>query len=635
MRTYKVLAQFITFQFLAVAISACAALTSATIDELNTEAESPQGVSYYLPKGVIDLTLSVEPRKAIFTLTIDGPRYIPDPGERYYLRYRPLPNYEDKISVETNNRSFLKAVRASSTDHTHGIIVNVAKALSVVGALEAAPLPEAALTLVKVTLDPLDGDDMKAALRQINQHLKAYINEAVKSCGYFGGEISTAGGDSNTLLSPPSVERTKLQKKAEKARALTASDKAILYYDYMTTQYRELPPKRFEEISDKKKRAEEEKKYEEDPNNWTNPINLRQQLRTTEARKQIVDARIARVLRELGKQNNQPPESFACDLEPETALTKAVSANGDDVIKLVDQPRSENDAADTSNPPPKPTDLCDLLLDQKRTEALRVKLQKAIDDYDQKVKEIAQARNDQKNYCANYQKLVSKPEATKTQDAKVSASDTAQQSVTLAAIMRISPISDPDSRVEVNYTSYGAAPSDCSQGICYRPKVPFRLVYGLITDPIAKQDGQFDVGNESVVSMDTAMVELPNREQPITIDIRRAFFINKVQNITFDDDGFLTNVEINKPSELLAVSKVPLDVIDAVAAGLKIRVDLATQQKNLIQREAALLNAQAKLRDTRTQLESGAAARSASSLESSPVRPAGSRPAAASPDIPQ
>jgi hypothetical protein len=131
----------------------------------------------------------------------------------------------------------------------------------------------------------------------------------------------------------------------------------------------------------------------------------------------------------------------------------------------------------------------------------------------------------------------------------------------------------------------GRASPNCTEGICYRPKEPFRIDYG--------------VGS----IRRSRIVEIPNEAPLIGIDIRRALFVEKVINIEFDADGFLQEVRIGKPSETLAVSSLPLAVIDAIATGLAPRLDYLNRQVEFARRDAALIQAEASLQQTRRQLD--------------------------------
>lgn len=125
------------------------------------------------------------------------------------------------------------------------------------------------------------------------------------------------------------------------------------------------------------------------------------------------------------------------------------------------------------------------------------------------------------------------------------------------------------------------APANCSVGLCYRPKEPYVVSFG--------------VG----VTRHVKIIELPNRATPVEIDITRAFFVSKIHEISFDGDGFLNNVRIEKPSELVEVSKLPLSVIDAMGNALSVRISVVTQQTNIARKKAALLESQATLQQAK------------------------------------
>ena len=88
------------------------------------------------------------------------------------------------------------------------------------------------------------------------------------------------------------------------------------------------------------------------------------------------------------------------------------------------------------------------------------------------------------------------------------------------------------------------------------------------------------------------------------IDLQRAFFVNKTQSITFDDNGILDTVTVKKDSELLALSSIPIAIISAIADGLKIRVSVINERINDANASKALLQARAALEKQRLQLES-------------------------------
>jgi hypothetical protein len=125
--------------------------------------------------------------------------------------------------------------------------------------------------------------------------------------------------------------------------------------------------------------------------------------------------------------------------------------------------------------------------------------------------------------------------------------------------------------------------SDCTVGLCYRIKEPYVVTFGI---------GPYQ---------HATIVELPNRAVPIELDITRAFLVTKIQDIKFDGDGFLSDVSVEKPSELLEAAKLPVAVVTAVADGLTLKADLITEQKNLAQAQLDRIKADADLLKQRTQ----------------------------------
>lgn len=128
-------------------------------------------------------------------------------------------------------------------------------------------------------------------------------------------------------------------------------------------------------------------------------------------------------------------------------------------------------------------------------------------------------------------------------------------------------------------------PADCTIGVCYRVASPYRISYSFVGGSIVQK-----------------LIELPNENPPIEIDLRRAFLVKKVKRITFDD-GNLAEVHVDKPSELLELSKLPLEitkaVLEAPAEALRLRIAMTNEQKNLAASELALIEQRRQLRDVR------------------------------------
>lgn len=132
-------------------------------------------------------------------------------------------------------------------------------------------------------------------------------------------------------------------------------------------------------------------------------------------------------------------------------------------------------------------------------------------------------------------------------------------------------------------------PVDCSQAICYRSLQPHAL---------------------SIVFSGRAqghtVVDVPNSSPTVAIDIERAFLVNRVTDINFDDNtGMLASVHVVKKSEALAAAKLPLEVAKAVfdTSLIKLRVDYSSQEDALIKNQMALAQDKAKLEQLNSQLQ--------------------------------
>lgn len=86
-----------------------------------------------------------------------------------------------------------------------------------------------------------------------------------------------------------------------------------------------------------------------------------------------------------------------------------------------------------------------------------------------------------------------------------------------------------------------------SRTIFYRPLWPYKFTFNV--------PDLFNI---------TKTVYLPNKEPVIAIDIARPAFTKAVTNLTFKS-GILTEVHLERPSELLAGLEIPLDILKAIA----------------------------------------------------------------------
>lgn len=149
---------------------------------LEQNGRAPGGVHYYLPRTVLDLTLSVDPQAATYRVTASNSRAIADSRHRYYLRYRPLPQYEDKITISVGSSGFLKQVVADTTDRTPDAIIELARAVGAFGAgFEAATVQANEAQLVKLTVDPTDDTDLANATAKFNEAASRYAKAAAGS----------------------------------------------------------------------------------------------------------------------------------------------------------------------------------------------------------------------------------------------------------------------------------------------------------------------------------------------------------------------------------------------------------------------------------------------------------------------
>jgi hypothetical protein len=123
-------------------------------------------------------------------------------------------------------------------------------------------------------------------------------------------------------------------------------------------------------------------------------------------------------------------------------------------------------------------------------------------------------------------------------------------------------------------------PVDCRVGACYRPARTYALEVSIAG------------GGSALVP-----IVLPNGGPLVALDITRAFLVNKVTDLTFDPEtGLLTQFKIDKKSELLAASKLPIDVVTAVlevpAEIMQLQIKYSEQQEALAEAEANLARAQ-------------------------------------------
>lgn len=163
--------------------TACTVLTSDLPSELAAGGAAPNGHMYALPRGIIEFVLTANPDNATFKLWTEGPTFVADPNHRYVLRYRPLPQYEDKITItmNKNGKPFLKMVKADTTDKTKDVIINLASTVARIGGFEA-DVPSTDIVLASRAVDPGIPADIGAAEAALNRTFSVFVREQDGVC---------------------------------------------------------------------------------------------------------------------------------------------------------------------------------------------------------------------------------------------------------------------------------------------------------------------------------------------------------------------------------------------------------------------------------------------------------------------
>lgn len=124
--------------------------------------------------------------------------------------------------------------------------------------------------------------------------------------------------------------------------------------------------------------------------------------------------------------------------------------------------------------------------------------------------------------------------------------------------------------------------NDCNIGVCYRPVLPYRIKL------IGTMRGSVTWATSSVIAL------LPNDAPLLSIDLHTTKFVERKGTLTFAN-GVLTKVDIAKPSEALAAVTLPVTVLNTLASIpaelLTLRINLTTQEKSLLEGQAALAKA--------------------------------------------
>ena len=141
-----------------------------------------------------------------------------------------------------------------------------------------------------------------------------------------------------------------------------------------------------------------------------------------------------------------------------------------------------------------------------------------------------------------------------------------------------------DLRPMVSLSSSNKGGDDKSApGVCFRPQIPYHLTF-----------------REGKTVIEERILLLPDGAPKICMPIERSAFVKKVTNLTFDK-GVLTEVHIEKPSEVLGFMDIPVSIAKAIASIpaelVQIKINYSNKEKDLTNARRAELEAKKALLD--------------------------------------
>jgi hypothetical protein len=114
-------------------------------------------------------------------------------------------------------------------------------------------------------------------------------------------------------------------------------------------------------------------------------------------------------------------------------------------------------------------------------------------------------------------------------------------------------------------TPAGACEPVCAQsGVCYRPVVPYSIKVtpsAVVTPPKPGAKGSISVLPEGIQEI----YMLPNRSPVVCLPIDRVPFVTSKFKVAFED-GLLTEMSSDKPSEILGFLQIPLTIARAIVS---------------------------------------------------------------------
>jgi len=153
---------------------------------------------------------------------------------------------------------------------------------------------------------------------------------------------------------------------------------------------------------------------------------------------------------------------------------------------------------------------------------------------------------------------------------------------------------------------------DHAHGIFYRRPIPYTIALRERQDEFGQRIARFpdpfcedyrkelDAKQRSVSSVKkSSQVLLPNMGPVATLSLETGFFVKTKYDVEFED-GMLTKLEVNRPSEVHAAVQIPLQIVrDIIAVPtdlIKLRLDYSTAETNLLNQQKSQLEAQEQLR---------------------------------------
>lgn len=128
------------------------------------------------------------------------------------------------------------------------------------------------------------------------------------------------------------------------------------------------------------------------------------------------------------------------------------------------------------------------------------------------------------------------------------------------------------------------------RGVCYRPVRPYVLTLR-------------DIETNGKKFLQNVNIYIPNGAPITSFDISRAAFVEKKTELTFEN-GILTTIQVNKPSEILGAVSVPFDILKAIVAIpaelLTIKVKRAAGEQALLSNQKAILELERQLEELRS-----------------------------------